>query len=483
MDMVAHKTRIIATVAGVVSMLALSTMAIAQTSRGASPAAPSKATLAIVGGYLIDGHGGPPVSDGVVLIDGNQIVAVGTKDSVKVPAGVKTIDASGYSVLPGLFNVHVHLDLLGHADYDEWHHEYVPGSPEYARLCEVAARQLIMGGVTTAVDLAGHPTVLKAVRDRINRGELPGPRMLLSMGWIWHAPPAVAEKNHRFNHTFNVNGADEARAAAIKTIEMGADILKLWNGSTAAEVKAVSEEAHKRGLKVTGHTGGDQDTLARIQNGQDGIEHSSYDVNNPEIIRAMLTHRTVVDPTPIQALAAVEAIEWPEWRNDPRARQLTPPDLWAEIRGSIDHMDRLPYFARSYRPSLVAQHGKSVKALYDAGVRLVLGTDSGTPGNYHVDSTWRQMNLYVQFGIPAMDVIQMATRQSAEWVGLGNKTGTIEPGRFADLIIVDGNPLTDMAVLKDPVYVIKDGVQFKGPAAAAASPKPTTQAKKLGVRH
>ncbi len=435
----------------------------------------AKVTLAIVGGYLIDGHGGPPVSDAVILVAGKGIVAVGTKDSLPVPPGVKVIDASGYSVLPGLFNTHVHLDLIGHSDYDWWHERYAPGSAGYTKVTEVGAQQLILGGVTTAIDLAGDPATLKGVRDRINRGELPGPHMLLSLGWIWHATPEVAAKNHRRAYTFNVHGAEEARAAAVKTLEMGADILKLWNGVTAEEVKAVTAEAHKRGIKVTGHTGGDQDTIARITNGQDGVEHTSYDVKNPDVIRTMLQHRTVVDPTPIQGLASLEAFEWPEWRNDPRARLLTPPPMWTEIRESLEHMDRLPYFGRALRPEQYGQLQKTVKGLYDAGVRLVLGTDSGTPANFHVDSTWRQMALYVKFGLPPMDVIEMATRLSAEWAGQGAQTGTIEPNRAADIIVVDGNPLTDMAALKDPVYVIKDGVQYKGPAGTV---KPLTEAKK-----
>jgi len=302
--------------------------------------------------------------------------------------------------------------------------------------------------------------------------------MVLSMGWIWHAPPEVAAKNHRFNHTFNVNGADEARAAAIKSIEMGADILKLWNGVRPAEVKAVTEEAHKKGLRVTGHSSGDEDTIARVGNGQDGIEHNSFDVDNPEVIRSLLTHRTVVDPTPIQGLAAFEAINWPEWRNDPRARALTPPDMWTEIRESIEHMDRLPYFGRAYRPALYDQLGHTEKTLHEKGVGLVLGTDSGTPANFHVDSTWRQMELFVDWGIPAMDVISMATRQGAEWLGLGAKTGTIEPGRFADIIVVDGNPLKTMSALKNPVYVLREGVQVKGPGTTERHTQSTSQAKK-----
>ena len=467
-------------VAVAICVCAATTTATAQRGRApaSAPSTPGKATLAIVGGYLIDGHGGPPVTDSVILIDGKQVVAVGPRGTVPVPAGVRVVDASGYSILPGLFNAHVHLDLIGHSDYDEWHKNHVAGTPDYARVCEVGARQLIMGGVTTAVDLAGDPATLAKLRERINSGEVPGPRLILSQGWIWHTTPAAAAANHRGTYTFDVHSAEEARAAAIKTIELGADIIKLWNGPTAEEVKAVSEEAHKKGLRVTGHTSGDLDLIARVTNGQDGIEHTGFDVDNPEVLRLLLSRRTVVVPTPIQSLASYEAFQWPEWRNDPRARLLTPPDLWKEIRESIEHMDRLPYFGGAYRgQGAYDQAGRTVKKLFDAGVRLALGTDSGTPANFHVDSTWRQMELYTKWGIPAMDVIAMATRQSAQWLGIGNKTGTLVPGKLADLIIVDGNPLATMSSLKDPVYVFKEGTQYKGPAAPAAPLKTSVSAR------
>jgi imidazolonepropionase-like amidohydrolase len=455
---------------GILTVGVVTWLAISYAPLGAASAQPTRrdpqpphVTLAIVGGYLIDGHDGPPLDNSIILVDGKEIVAVGTVDSLKVPAGTKIIDASGYTVMPGLINAHVHLDLIGHADYNGWHREYVPGSSEYARVCEAGAQQLIVGGVTTAVDLAGHPETLKTLRDRINRAEVPGPRLILSMGWIWHTTPEAAAAHHRANHTFNVHGAEEARAAAVKTIALGADILKLWNGSTAEEVKAVAEEAHKKGLKVTGHSSGDQDTLTRISNGQDGIEHMGFNPDNPEMIRALLAHRTVVDPTPVVHVAGVEAIEWPQWRNDPRARALTPPKMWAEIRTSLEYIERLPYFSRSYQPAGLTKEGQAVKTLYDAGIQLVLGTDSGTPANFHVDSTWRQMDFYVRSGIPPMKVIAMATRLGANWIGKGDKLGTIEPGRSADLLIIDGNPLVDMRLLKDPVYVFKEGAQYKGP--------------------
>jgi hypothetical protein len=229
---------------------------------------------------------------------------------------------------------------------------------------------------------------------------------------------------------------------------------------------------------VTGHTSGDQDLIARVTNGQDGVEHTGFDVDNTEVIRLLVARRTVVVPTPITQLASYLAFEWPEWRNDPRARLLTPPDMWTDIRHSIEHMDRLPYFGGQFRPGAFEQAARTVKKLYDSGVRMALGTDSGTPANFHVDSTWRQMDLYVKFGIPPMEVIGMATRQAAAWLGIADRTGTLVPGKAADIIVVDGNPLSSMSALKDPVYVFKDGVKYKGPGVPA--PTRTAPAKPSG---
>jgi imidazolonepropionase-like amidohydrolase len=450
---------------------------------GRAPADPaSKATLAIVGGSLIDGHNGPPVADSVVLIDGKKIVAVGTVATIKIPTGAKVIDASGYTVMPGLINTHVHLDMLGHADYVEWHKLHSPLDPKSEAVSVAGARQLLLGGVTTAADLGGYPATVVNIRDRINRGELVGPRMLVSCGWIWTAPAEAEAAHHRgmYHYLFNVHSPEEARAAILKTIELGADIVKVYTGLGGPEVKAITDEAHKKHLRVTGHSTGDEDTLRRIANGQDGIEHTGFDVDNPEVIRGLLARRTVVDPTPITQTAGQDAMEWPEWRNDPRARALTPPNLWSEVRASIDRPERLPYFQRAYRPETYARQAHIVKKLYDSNVRMVLGTDSGTPANFHVDSTWRQMALYVRFGIPAMDVIAMATRLPAEWLGL--ETGTIEPGRLADIIVVDGNPLTNMEALKDPVAVVKEGVQHKGPGSTNQAPRTTSESKSAGAR-
>jgi imidazolonepropionase-like amidohydrolase len=424
-----------------------------------------KATLAIVGGTLLDGHEGAPIHRSVILIDGKKIVAVGTVGTLKVPAGVKVIDAAGYTVMPGLIDSHVHLDLMGHADYVAWHKKHTALGPTAEAEDALSARQLLMAGVTTAVDLGGAPATIVKVRDRINRGELVGPRMKVSAGWIWNAPAQVSAAHHRGmeGYLLNAHTVEEARAAILKNIELGADIIKAYNGLTAEQTKVVTEEAHKKGLRVTGHGQGDADVLMKIANGQDGFEHLGFNPDNTELVRQLVARRTFIDPTPvIQALGPM-ANASPEIVDNPRFKALMPADLYAEIRESIVYPERLSYFGRAIRPSRYQKELEGIKKLRDAGVRLLVGTDSGTPINFHTDSTRQEMLLLAQAGIPSSEVIGMATRVAAEWLGMSDSLGTIEPGKFADIIVVDGNPLIDLGVLKHVVHVVKEGVQYKGP--------------------
>ena len=462
-------------------LVLLLTMAVpaAVSAQIASDPQPARATLAVVGGVLIDGHEGPPLPNSVVLVDGKKIVAVGTRESLKVPPGAKVIDAAGYYVMPGLIDRHVHLDLLGYggvgdqAGYLHWHKTY---GPRYETIAEASARQLLMQGVTTAVDLGGDPVIQAKMRDRINRGQVPGPRMLMSMGWITNWSEEQFTTHHRGRagtgpsgvQVFNVRTLEEAQQAIQKTIELGADIVKLYTGLTAEQMKPISEAARKKGLRITGHVSGNADALMRIRGGQNAIEHQGFDTENQEVIREIVQRRVVVVPTNVQSLAATLAIEEPTWLDNPRFKLFTPPDFYGVVRESLTHVNRIAYFGNTLRPKRIEESLADLKRLYDAGVSLGVGTDSGTPANFHTDSTWRQMELMTRAGIPPMEVIAMATRTNAQGIGLGNETGTIDPGKSADIIVVDGNPLRNMNALQHVVYVVKEGVQYKGPQPAGS---------------
>src|SRR5213594_611407 len=162
-------------------------------------------TLALVGGRIIDGYGGPPIENGVILIAGERITAVGRRSDIAVPAGVRVISSEGMSVLPGLADMHVHLMIVGHGDYEHWDTTY--RSRFQKEIMPAAAKQLLLAGVTTARDLGAPLEDILAVKRRIARGEIPGPRLFVSGPFIQHAPYSPYEAGFRWGG----NGPDDAR--------------------------------------------------------------------------------------------------------------------------------------------------------------------------------------------------------------------------------------------------------------------------------
>jgi len=426
---------------------------------------PAKATLAIAGGMLIDGHEGPPVPHAMILVDGNRIVAVGTRETLKVPAGAKVLDASGMTVMPGLIDAHVHMDTIGHTDYQYWHQTY---KSRIQDIYEIAARQLLTYGVTTALDLGGYAPDLGILKKKLESGQLVGPRVKFAMGFISNYSDEFVKTWHRGYQSENVHTVEAARAAALKEIAAGADVLKAYDGLTPEQVKVIAEEAHKKGLWVTGHSGNPENTVARIEAGQDAFEHlggMSYGPNvPPEVIRAMLKHRTVVVPTLVTSTAQLDAVDWPEfWTDNQRARSTMPAEIWADIRRSLEHPERVQTNFGGFVRRDSAERARSVfKQLREAGVNLLVGTDSSTPLNLKTDALWREMEQFTKNGVPPMEVIALATRRNADYMKMGTQVGTITKGKLADIIVVDGNPLVSMRDLRNVVAVVRDGTVYKG---------------------
>ena len=352
---------------------------------GERDAQPSKVTLAIVGGMLIDGHEGPPTPHAVILVDGNTIVAVGNRDTLKVPPGVKVIDASGMTVMPGLIDVHVHMDTIGHTDYQYWHQTY---RSRIQDIYEISAKGMLQFGVTTALDLGGYADDIAAFKKKVDAGQVASPRLKIVGGFITDFSDEYIKGWHRGYQTANARTPDEARAAALKWIGYNVDVLKAYTGLSGDQVKVIAEEAHKRGMWVTGHVEGPENAIARIEAGQDAIEHLGGFTRGGSVpqavIDAMLKHRTIVVPTLVTSAAQIDAVQWPEfWTDNQRAKSTMPPDIWADVRRSLEHPERVQTNFGGYVRWNSAEESKAVfKQLRDAGVPMLVGTDASTPTQF-----------------------------------------------------------------------------------------------------
>src|SRR5688572_16085950 len=191
-------------------------------------------TLAVTGGRILDGYGGPPIENGVILIAGDRITAVGPASAVQVPSGARVIDANGMTVMPGLIDMHVHLQILGHGDYKRWNELY--GSRNADLVMPIAAKQLLSAGVTSARDLGAPLDDIIAVKKKIERNEIPGPRLFVSGPFIQHAPYEEYEKPFRWG----VNGADDAKAKVQRLITAGVDVIKLIDQDQLADAEVAA---------------------------------------------------------------------------------------------------------------------------------------------------------------------------------------------------------------------------------------------------
>ncbi|HSF19013.1 MAG TPA: amidohydrolase family protein [Vicinamibacteria bacterium] len=413
-----------------------------------------RADLAIVGGFLLDGFGGPPRPNAVVLVRAEEIVAVGDEGTLEIPAGVEIIDANGYTVMPGLIDTHVHLDILGHGDYPTWH---AMVRENYAEVMELSAAQLVAHGVTTARDAGGELESLVRTRERIERGEIRGPRLLIGGGWIQNWPDERARSHHRrFN--VNVHSAEEARAATRELIDGGAEVIKAYTGLTLEQMEAITDEAHRLGKIVGAHVYTDEEIQTAIRGGVDFLDHAGSGHQNPlygeETLRLMALTQIPIGQSISHRVTLYPAhLAWPERIDDPMlAKEL---GRFAEpIRASLRDFSSLSYFWRIHLETRLAP--RAAAQLFAAGCKIIMGTDSGTPGFFHRDAVWREADALVRLaGMSPNEVILAATKHAAETLRVN--AGVIQPGKLADIILVKGNPLESVLYLQNVELVIKAG--------------------------
>jgi imidazolonepropionase-like amidohydrolase len=420
---------------------------------------------ALVGGTLIDGYGSTPIRNSVVIIEGERIKAVGQVGTITIPAGAEVISTEGMSVLPGLWDMHVHLMINGHSDYAHWDKTYPPLMESV--IMPASAKQLLMAGVTSARDLGGPLKASLAVRDRIRKGEIPGPTLYVSGPFIQHEPYPGTEYVR-----WGVKGVDDARAKVRTLAEAGVDVIKLIDQDqmTMEEVAAVVDEAHKRKLPVVAHSHRPEEIRRGLQVGVDCFEHTGLATapEYPAEIVAMIRERTAKmslgplfwTPT-IQGLLNYEYVrDNPEQLDDPSWQVGLPQNIIDDIKNSLKKPGQLGYYQITplRRPTLA----RKIQQLSESGVVLLIGTDSGIPMNFHSQTTWRELDAWVNsFGIAPMIAIRAATYWPSVAMKVSDQVGTVSEGKYADIIAVRGDVLRHINLLQDVELIIKHGRRWK----------------------
>jgi imidazolonepropionase-like amidohydrolase len=388
---------------------------------------------------LFNGTGQPPIPGARILIRGDKIEYAGPA-SGWTGADEETIELNlgGGFVLPGLIDAHVHLAGSGEADSQF----RAPGGDGAMALKILRnAQRNLAAGITTVRDLGGWNELEFTVREWIRRGEFAGPRMCLAGRFISISGAGADYYEGMYRVA---DGVDEVRRAVREQVRHGADLVKI--GVTGAvlvesgepgvthfnldEIRALVEETAKFGRRVAAHAHGIDGIRKALEAGVHSIEHGTFLHQDPQAIHFMAEHGVFLVPTLKVGWDIINA-------NDPA------------IPGWILEKNRLTQ----------GDAERSLKLAYEAGVPIAMGSDVGTPLNVHgengLEAYWMQ-----QAGIQAMDAIKAATGDAARLLGWESRLGTLEPGKAADLIVLDENPLDDLRLLADKRHlqlVMKDG--------------------------
>ncbi len=402
-------------------------------------------TLAIKNATLFDGSGALPFGPVTVLVEGDRISQISPYQNPNPSEGVDVIEASGKFLMPGLIDSHVHITGSGDPNMLKAMKQSVPFQALRATL---HAKATLEAGITAIRDAGAGFLVDVALKQAINQGLIPGPRMQVAChglsitgghgdtrnGW----PPHV-----EFLGRMVVDSPDEARRAAREQLRDGADHIKLHatggvmsegdvptaRGLTLEEMRAAIEEAHNVGKKSMAHAQGSVGIKNAILAGISSIEHGFYLTD--EIIELMLKNDVFMVPT----LSAVHHI------------------VVNGLKGGI------PEYGVRKAEEAQRAHVESFQKAYKAGVKIAMGTDAATPFNFHGKNV-TELELMVNAGMKPIDALGAVTRMGAELMGWGDRMGQVKPGFWADMILVDGNPLEDVKVLQDTskiVMVMKGG--------------------------
>jgi imidazolonepropionase-like amidohydrolase len=429
-------------------LLACASAALAQTGPAPSPTPPPVTVLRAA--RLFDGRTESTVPNAVVVVRGDRIEAAGA--GVAVPAGATVVDLGDATILPGFIDSHTHL--TGEAG-ESWLQDFYLGlkrpPTEQVFYGADAARRMVEAGFTTVRDVGSEKDLDVGLRNAINAGLVPGPRMLVAR-YALGATGGHCDNTGFPPGTFGtepgvergiLHGADEARQAVRLMAKYGADVIKMCASGgvlslgddvsapqlTDAELAAIVDEAHRLGKRTAAHAHGDAAARAAVKAGVDSIEHGSFLTD--ETLALMKQRGTYLVPTML-------AGEWTGRKTDK-----FPPAIAAKAKAALEAHDEM--------------FGRALKS----GVKIAFGTDSGvSPHGINA----QEFSLMAERGMSHAQALRTAGPNAADLLGLSKEIGTVEPGKLADLVAVSGNPLDDIHATERVIYVMKSGRTVRAPA-------------------
>lgn len=426
-------------------------------------------TVAITGVRLVDGHGGAPVEDATIVMADGRIAGAGR--GIEIPANARRVAHRGRTVIPGLISTHSHVGQVSGTE---------TGAKNYTR--EVIAGELAQYaryGVTTVVALGNNGPLFSTLRAEAHAGGIEGADLFGVMQGIGvpnGAPPQEMLKVAP-DQLFRPETAEEAREAIGRMAAADTDLVKLWldNFGGLLPVKmapeiytAVIEQSQRHGLKVAAHVHDLVDAESIIDAGADIIAHGIRDQPVPEaLIEKMKDKGVWYVPTLALDDATFIWAEAPPWTSTPIVRAALSPDLVAQIDDAAwrEKVLKEPRTAAARRS--LAMNLQNLKTLHEAGVKIAFGTDSGaTPLRVPGIAEHRELALMIEAGLSPADALTIATRNSAELLGLDDR-GTIEAGKRADLVVLDGDPTADIRASERIVEVWVAGRRTSGPLETA----------------
>ncbi len=422
--------------------------------------------VAIIGARIIDGSGGDPIENGALLIEGERIAAVGRRDQVRIPRGATVIEADGATVLPSLIDCHVHL--AGQWGYDLLRGLLTP--PSLALLYAVPnCRATLEGGITTVRDAGGTPAGVKMA---VERGLFPGPRMQVAVTVLSQTgghgdgvmPSGIDMHSPAGAHTADVpdgvvDGEDAMRQRVRELLRAGADWIKLCTSggvlSSADSPRSAQFTVEEIGVAVYEAAAQDKRAMAHAQSLQ-GIK------NALKAGIASIEHGIWLDDEAIQMMLDRDAYLVPTLK--------APEDV---VLAAEAHPGMMPDYAVEKARAVMADHRVSFRRAVEAGVKVAMGTDSGV--GPHGENA-REVALMAQHGMTPMQAIVATTSAAATLLHMDGEVGTLAPGKLADVLVVDGDPLADITHIADPArraLVLKGGAPVTGRLSVALSaPQP-----------